>query len=167
MVHYLPASSIAGLADRSLTPLTAPTSDDRTPGNLETELSLGATTFYFRHEFTYAGSPTRTTLDLQLLIDDGAIVYLNGDELHRENMPEGGITHQTLARDDIANARLTAPIAVPSTSLRTGNRNKLQTNRPPSTSTCIVRVVPVRVSVLIPLCTLPAASEKPRQGGGT
>ena len=116
----LPASSIAGLADRSLTPLTAPTSDDRTPGNLETELSLGATTFYFRHEFTYAGSPTRTTLDLQLLIDDGAIVYLNGDELHRENMPEGGITHQTLARDDIANARLTAPIAVPSTSLRTG-----------------------------------------------
>ena len=116
----LPASSIAGLADGSLTPLTAPTADGDTPGNLNTELTLGATTFYFRHAFTYGGNPGRTTLALQLLVDDGAIVYLNGDEIHRENMPGGAISHASLAQTDINDARLTSPIPISSGSLRTG-----------------------------------------------
>ena len=116
----LPASSIAGLADGSLTPLTAPATAAGTPGDLNTELNLGSTTFYFRHQFTYGGNPARTALALQLLVDDGAVVYLNGNEVHRENMAAGPINHLSLAEADIKDARLSSAIAISSDSLRSG-----------------------------------------------
>ena len=36
-------------------------------------------------------------LAIELLRDDGAVVYLNGTEIHRSNMPEGDIDYQTRA----------------------------------------------------------------------
>ena len=37
---------------------------------LETELPLGPTTHYFRHEFEYAGNPSQTQLILKHFFDD-------------------------------------------------------------------------------------------------
>lgn len=55
------------------------------------------TTTYFRQKF-FVGSPsTYTGLTLNLLKDDGAVVYLNGTEIHRINMPTGSISYTTLA----------------------------------------------------------------------
>ena len=52
-----------------------------------------ATTYYFRKKFDIAGSaPAETqerTLFLRIRCDDGAVVYLNGEEAVRVNMPEG------------------------------------------------------------------------------
>jgi hypothetical protein len=54
-------------------------------------------TTYFRQKF-FVGSPSAYTgLTLNLLKDDGAVVYLNGTEIHRVNMPSGSISYTTLA----------------------------------------------------------------------
>ena len=52
-------------------------------------------TTYFRTTFQVAQRPTRVTLSL--VADDGAVVYLNGVELLRDNMPTGAVTSATLA----------------------------------------------------------------------
>ena len=61
--------------------------------------SLGETiiTFYFRHTFNVAEVSAYTNLLVRLRRDDGAVVYLNGVEVFRSNMPSGTISHGTLA----------------------------------------------------------------------
>jgi hypothetical protein len=61
--------------------------------------ALGETniTFYFRHAFTVANPSGIATLSLRLLRDDGAIVYLNGAEVFRSNMPTGAVNSATFA----------------------------------------------------------------------
>ena len=54
-------------------------------------------TSYFRHTFNVANKGVFTGLKLRLLRDDGAVVYLNGNEVIRSNMPSGTITANTLA----------------------------------------------------------------------
>jgi hypothetical protein len=54
-------------------------------------------TTYFRHHFAVADASAVTALALRLLRDDGAVVYLNGVEVFRSNMPTGTITHLTRA----------------------------------------------------------------------
>ncbi len=43
-----------------------------------------------------------TALKLRLLRDDGAVVYLNGTEVWRSNMPSTAITYQTFATLEIS-----------------------------------------------------------------
>ncbi len=50
---------------------------------------------YFRKAFTLASIPSALSLDL--VCDDGAVVYLNGVEVYRQNMPTGTILFSTLA----------------------------------------------------------------------
>jgi hypothetical protein len=54
-------------------------------------------TTYFRHAFNVGDPGIYTSLLLRVLRDDGVVVYLNGVEVFRDNMPGGGITYQTLA----------------------------------------------------------------------
>jgi hypothetical protein len=54
-------------------------------------------TAYFRHTFNVADASTISGLTLELRRDDGAIVYLNGVEVFRNNMPPGPATYSTLA----------------------------------------------------------------------
>jgi len=50
---------------------------------------------YFRHTFTVNDVVAPAPLQLQLWLDDGAVVYLNGTELARQNLPGGPLTYQT------------------------------------------------------------------------
>ena len=54
-------------------------------------------TTYFRHAFTVADPSAVGALNLGVLRDDGAVVYLNGTEVFRTNMPAGTIGAATLA----------------------------------------------------------------------
>ena len=54
-------------------------------------------TTYFRHTFDAADVDQFTSLSLELQRDDGAIVYLNGTEIMRSNMPGGAVNYQTYA----------------------------------------------------------------------
>ncbi len=53
------------------------------------------TTTYFRHTFNLDRVPHGATFTLNLLRDDGAILYLNGAEILRTNMPAGDVTYDT------------------------------------------------------------------------
>jgi tartrate-resistant acid phosphatase type 5 len=59
-------------------------------------------TNYFRQIFNASGS--YSGLKLRLLRDDGAVVYLNGTEVFRSNMPSGTITATTLAAVGVGDA---------------------------------------------------------------
>jgi hypothetical protein len=59
------------------------------------------------------------------IVDDGAVVYLNGEEIGRINMPAGVVTHESLAtRQRSGRANLDVPADLLSELLRTG-RNVL------------------------------------------
>jgi hypothetical protein len=61
-------------------------------------------TTYFRRAFNVANPSLFNALTLRLMRDDGAVVYLNGVEVWRTNMPSGTIGHLTLASVAIAGA---------------------------------------------------------------
>ncbi|HMJ88967.1 MAG TPA: immunoglobulin domain-containing protein, partial [Candidatus Acidoferrum sp.] len=54
-------------------------------------------TYYFRTEFVLTNEPGDVQLLTSNLIDDGAIVYVNGFEAYRINMPLSQISYSTLA----------------------------------------------------------------------
>ncbi len=62
-----------------------------------TELSDTTETAYFRHVFNLPDTPVYNSLKLNLIYDDGAVVYLNGIEIWRVNMPAGPIDYSTFA----------------------------------------------------------------------
>lgn len=59
-------------------------------------------TTYFRHSFVVENLAAVSALVLRLLRDDGAIVYLNGAEVFRSNMPTGAVTSLTLASQNVS-----------------------------------------------------------------
>ncbi|CAA0097457.1 Alkaline phosphatase [BD1-7 clade bacterium] len=74
---------------------------------IETEIDYGSDknnkniTTYFRHQFSVEKAEEFSALRLKLMRDDGAVVYLNGHELTRQNMPTGTITSSTLASETV------------------------------------------------------------------
>lgn len=62
-----------------------------------TTLTEGRITHYFRRWFQVEDAALLTELIFQLSRDDGAVVYLNGREVFRSNMPAGLVDATTLA----------------------------------------------------------------------
>ena len=54
-------------------------------------------TFYFRKTFQVDSPDQSSNLAINLLRDDGAVIYINGEEVVRSNMPDGTITYTTLS----------------------------------------------------------------------
>ena len=54
-------------------------------------------TAYFRLVFSVVDAPTYTEALGAIMRDDGAVIYLNGVEVERSNMPDGDIAYDTLA----------------------------------------------------------------------
>lgn len=53
--------------------------------------------YYFRHAFTGGDPSLYSTLSLEVFRDDGCVVYLNGQEVARYNMPSDTIVYDTWA----------------------------------------------------------------------
>ena len=66
-------------------------------GDEATAVPSGQNTAYFRHEWYVAEPLAVSNLTLNLLRDDGAVVYLNGAEIYRNNMPVGPVNFATRA----------------------------------------------------------------------
>ena len=91
-----------------------------------TTVAQGPTTHYFRREFDYAGnSAYGHAIEIDGLFDDGAVFYLNGQEIYRNNMPGGVVSHGTPAATNTVNAIRTGRVSVPATALVLGGRNVL------------------------------------------
>ncbi len=95
-------------------------SEARFSAEPNTIVSSASNTHYFRSEFTLQRDPDATRLNVQLVIDDGAVVYLNGQEAARVNMPDGPIAFDTPAKEFIDRAEPTGIISLPSQWLRRG-----------------------------------------------
>lgn len=61
-------------------------------------------TYYFRKQFSVDDASAFGSLTLDLLRDDGAVVYLNGIEVVRDNMPAGSINYSTYASTTVGGA---------------------------------------------------------------
>ncbi len=61
---------------------------------------------YFQKTFTFDGDPAQTRLSARLLIDDGAVIYLNGREIARRNLPAGPVTPSSRAQTAVGNAAI-------------------------------------------------------------
>lgn len=91
------------------------------PGPKNTELQIGPPTFYFRTTFRFTGNPAGVSLKLTTIIDDAAVVYLNGQELYRLGMPEGTISFDTSAARVVGNAAVEGPFEVSADALVAGD----------------------------------------------
>ncbi len=69
-----------------------------------TSASTKYITAYFRKTFNYTDDGNTHTLNLGILRDDGAIVYINGSEVARSNMPSGSVSHNTLASSTVSSS---------------------------------------------------------------
>jgi hypothetical protein len=81
-------------------------------------------TTYFRRAFNVGGRTNLTALTLRVLRDDGVVVYLNGTEVFRDNMPAGTISYSTLASaaingnaEDVFLTVNLAPVLLPGTNV--------------------------------------------------
>jgi len=90
-------------------------------GDEETVITRGATTFYFRHTFSLDSTESIVGLDIELRRDDGAIVYLNGTEIVRSNMPVGEVTADTFAFNAADDGQNLHPYTVTADALVTGD----------------------------------------------
>ena len=81
--------------------------DERTVTSRGTSTTRVVTT-YFRRAFTVPDPAAFSALTLRLKRDDGAIVYLNGVEVVRSNMPAGPVISSTLASSGIGGTAETA-----------------------------------------------------------
>lgn len=72
---------------------------DTDPGQSGTQKNI---TTYFRKSFSVTNAAAMQILTLLLVLDDGAVVYLNGMEIERPNMPSGTIVPETLALEIVS-----------------------------------------------------------------
>jgi hypothetical protein len=80
-------------------------------------------TTWFRKSFLVANPALYTDLEALLRIDDGMVLYLNGVEVARRNLPSGTITDSTpaLTSDSGAAESALTPFSVPLSLLQTGS----------------------------------------------
>ena len=90
------------------------------PAATSTTLAAGHTTYYFRQHFNFSGATSNVTLDIHAIVDDGAVFYLNGVEIFRQNLPAGPITYSTSALSPVDDAGYSGPIVLPASSLVQG-----------------------------------------------
>jgi hypothetical protein len=79
-------------------------------------------TIYFRHTFVVTNFQALTNLAVRLMRDDGGIVYLNGVEVFRSNMPDEPPQYMTLATSTVSGSDESAFYSgpIPLTPLRSG-----------------------------------------------
>lgn len=73
-----------------------------------TSFISGVDTAYLIKDFTVNLADLSNTMEFGVRRDDGIIVYLNGEEVIRDNMPSGVVTHSTFSSTTIDGAAETA-----------------------------------------------------------
>ncbi len=69
-----------------------------------TNFVSGIDTAYLTKDFTVNLADLTNTMEFGIRRDDGIIVYLNGEEVIRDNMPTGIVAHSTFALNNINGA---------------------------------------------------------------
>ncbi len=87
-----------------------------------TPLRLGETTYYFRTTFNLDASSDLNEVGAVIapFVDDGVIIYINGEEAFRIGMPNGDVTHDTFANRTVTNAEFEGPFDLDLSLLKNG-----------------------------------------------
>ncbi|MBN68410.1 MAG: hypothetical protein CME32_03900 [Gimesia sp.] len=93
-----------------------------TPAGAGTDPQNRQITAYFRHTFTVPADSGLRQLVLLIRSDDGVVVYLNGTEIARNNLPAGQVTPQTTAVNALGGVleRLYQRFTIPADNLKAG-----------------------------------------------
>jgi hypothetical protein len=70
--------------------------------DVTTHCAVPAATYYFRYDFDVDDPAFFRNLLMKIKRSDGAVAYLNGKEVYRNNLPDGAATARTLARAPVA-----------------------------------------------------------------
>ena len=89
--------------------------------NVTTELPPGSTSYRLRSPFILDAAPQLSTARLRLTISGGAIVFLNGSEVLRLNLPPGPIGLSTLAISNMTSPSVLGPWLLPNAKLVRGS----------------------------------------------
>ena len=95
------------------------------PFPIQTALSWGVRTYYFRQSFNFTASPGGTKLLLRYGVDDGVVFYLNGTEINRFNMPSGPVADNTFASSRVTFAAMSPSVEIPTAGLLRAGTNVL------------------------------------------
>jgi hypothetical protein len=96
----------AGFDDSTWSSGTAPLGegDAHITTSINTGTSTARHTVYFRKTFTVPNAASVAHLRLNVLRDDGVVVYLNGTEVARDNITSGTVAHNDLAPNNTEGA---------------------------------------------------------------
>ncbi|HUT14357.1 MAG TPA: lamin tail domain-containing protein, partial [Thermoguttaceae bacterium] len=153
------------------------------PAPKNTPLTIGASTYYFRSHFTLDANPASVAqLDLRTVIDDGAVVYINGQEVYRLAINANDqVTHGFYVDRAVGNAFYEGPFTIPTDALVAGdNLIAVEVHQTNSGSSDVVMGLELEATVLEPALArignsdvnssgdfeLPAAASKGSQNPG-
>ncbi|MCA9263133.1 MAG: lamin tail domain-containing protein, partial [Planctomycetales bacterium] len=92
------------------------------PAPKGTQIELGHIAYYFRRNLTIEDLSHLESVQFTSVIDDGAVFYVNGVEVLRLRMPNGGIEFDTLASNpSVGEANYEGPFEIPLDLLHDGN----------------------------------------------
>jgi hypothetical protein len=128
---------------------------------INTVLSSGPNTYYFRTHFEWANDPANVAFVVTNYLSDGAVYYLNGSEVRRVRMPAGAVAYSTAAA--AANSPVGHPdvFSVDGAALLGGdNIMEVETHQAPGSSADMVLglslTAAIHYSVLVVSPNLPA-----------
>jgi hypothetical protein len=115
-------------------------------------------TTYFRKSFSVTDPASYPALSLSVVQDDGAVVYINGTEVYRYNMPAGTIAYNSLASADVNDetAWITVPIS-PTVLLAGTNQIAVEIHQQTTTSSDITFNAKLYVPSELPTCATPVS----------
>lgn len=91
------------------------------PAPKNTPLALGRTTYYFRAHFDFPTNTAGFRLEARTVVDDGAVLHLNGQEIFRLGMPPGPVNYATDADRTVGTARVEGPFEIVAPNLVEGD----------------------------------------------
>ncbi|MCX7872391.1 MAG: lamin tail domain-containing protein [Verrucomicrobiae bacterium] len=117
--------------------------DASLPYPINTWLTLGPVTFYFRKTIVITNEVSQfSRVQLSYLIDDGAVFYFNGQEVHRVRISGNAgeqVAYDALASTSVGDAAIEGPITISPSLLRKGtNYIAVEVHQSSATSSDIV-----------------------------
>lgn len=128
---------------------------------IQTPLSAGANTYYFRTHFNWNFESANVAFAATNYLSDGAVYYLNGVEMRRVRMPSGAVTYGTSATGTNSPEGHASVLGFSDGPLLIGdNILEVETHQAPSSSSDMVFGLSLTASVHYPVTivdsTLPA-----------
>lgn len=90
------------------------------PTNKTTALTLGQLTYYFRRKVTLPALPADVQVQINTILDDGYVLWINGRRAHALGMDDTDPTHETVANRVVSDAGLEGPFTIPASFLIPG-----------------------------------------------